>query len=628
MLLNKFVGMVKDEAQKVNNLSQPGPLHAVLAVPVWFVADQRARLLDSTRISGVDCLGLINETTAAALEWGVFRGGQALMEGRNIVAFVDCGQSATTITVVAYGDQTLEVLGHVWDACLGGRDFDYALYEHFAAEVQRKYGCDVEGDVRSKLKLLQSCEKLKKVLSANASTHFECDLGEFDVRFPDVQREWFEALVSPLLQRLQALISQARAIPLPAGGAVQAVEVLGGASRTPCVKAALAAAFGVPLSTQLNAEEAVARGCGIMAAQLSPTMRGQVRRWKVKERHPIPISWSATVEGDSTGTDWQPAFAANTEVPAKAPVTLSVPAAAPRASVRMTYDVAALPPFMVPHAEPLEGRWDVLAAAGNGGDGPVPDMVPVEVDILLDSAGLLSLESRRVKGSPGCCLVSRMPTTKVDRLQELQRAQAVEARLREMDEMVRLTAESKNALESYVITSMRALQGDLAPYLTPADGAEFQQALEGTEQWLYEEGEREEYSTYTARLSALQAVGDAAEQRRSAHAAAQQGLQDLGHWLAVVQQETVATGGGGAAALRAAVEEAAGWAGRIAEALRRAPTWEAPPTSRDDIDNVRSRVVSALQAAQRPVPPFPAVGSPGPTADTRFRDPAGSQRVR
>lgn len=44
-----------------------------------------------------------------------------------------------------------------------GRDFDWLLLEHFSAEIRQRYGRDVSADVRSRLRLLQSCERLKKV---------------------------------------------------------------------------------------------------------------------------------------------------------------------------------------------------------------------------------------------------------------------------------------------------------------------------------------------------------------------------------------------------------------------------------------------------------------------------------
>merc|ERR1719261_1044160 len=52
--------------------------------------------------------------------------------------------------------------------------------------------------------------------------------------------------------------------------------------------------FGKPLSTTLNADECVARGCALMAAILSPLYK--VRDFKVEDKcpHPIEICWTGT----------------------------------------------------------------------------------------------------------------------------------------------------------------------------------------------------------------------------------------------------------------------------------------------------------------------------------------------
>lgn len=44
---------------------------------------------------------------------------------------------------------------------------------------------------------------------------------------------------------------------------IYAVEILGGASRIPAIKERIAKFFGKELSTTLNADEAVARGCAL-----------------------------------------------------------------------------------------------------------------------------------------------------------------------------------------------------------------------------------------------------------------------------------------------------------------------------------------------------------------------------
>lgn len=51
---------------------------------------------------------------------------------------------------------------------------------------------------------------------------------------------------------------------------IYAVEIVGGASRIPAVKERISKFFGKELSTTLNADEAVARGCALQVRQTSP----------------------------------------------------------------------------------------------------------------------------------------------------------------------------------------------------------------------------------------------------------------------------------------------------------------------------------------------------------------------
>lgn len=50
---------------------------------------------------------------------------------------------------------------------------------------------------------------------------------------------------------------------------IYAVEIVGGASRIPAVKERISKFFGKELSTTLNADEAVARGCALQVRPLS-----------------------------------------------------------------------------------------------------------------------------------------------------------------------------------------------------------------------------------------------------------------------------------------------------------------------------------------------------------------------
>ena len=76
-----------------------------------------------------------------------------------------------------------------------------------------------------------------------------------------VRRAQFEELCGDLIERvsvpLLAVMEQALLQPQD----VSAVETVGGATRIPAVKAKISEFFGREVSTTLNADEAVARGC-------------------------------------------------------------------------------------------------------------------------------------------------------------------------------------------------------------------------------------------------------------------------------------------------------------------------------------------------------------------------------
>jgi hypothetical protein len=115
--------------------------------------------------------------------------------------------------------------------------------------------------------------------------------------------EQFEALCAPILakveatlQRLKDLLTELKVTD------IFAVEVVGGASRIPAVKALITKTFGMEISTTLNLDEAVARGCALSAAILSPGFR--VRDFSIHDKTPyaMTLSWESTGETCVTQT--------------------------------------------------------------------------------------------------------------------------------------------------------------------------------------------------------------------------------------------------------------------------------------------------------------------------------------
>jgi heat shock protein 4 len=217
------------------------------------------------------------------------------------VCFVDLGHSSYQVAVVSFTKGKLVVKGTAFDRNLGGRNFDQVLVDHFAEEFKTKYKMDILSNPKATYRLRMACEKVKKILSANAVTvlNVECLMDDKDVS-SQVQRQDFEEWIAPLVTRLTAPLQSA----LEAAGVsvedIDAVELIGGSTRIPIVKETLAKFFGGDLennklSTTLNQDEAVSRGCALQCAILSPVFK--VRDFSVQDfnAYPIQLSWDASI---------------------------------------------------------------------------------------------------------------------------------------------------------------------------------------------------------------------------------------------------------------------------------------------------------------------------------------------
>jgi heat shock protein 4 len=265
----------------------------VLSCPVWYTDAQRRAILDASEIAGLKCLRLINDNTAVALGWGITKLDLPAPEEKpRRVCFVNIGHSNYTATVVEFKKGELAVKSSAWDRHYGGRYIDKALVEHFAKEFQEKYKINVMENGKARFRLAAGVEKLKKVLSANqvAPMNVESIMNDVDVRGM-LKREELEELIAPLIERATAPIEQALAEAKLTTADIDAIEMVGGCTRVPAIKAKIQEYFGKPLSFTLNQDEAVARGCAFCCAILSPVFR--VRDFSVHDmvNYPVEFTW-------------------------------------------------------------------------------------------------------------------------------------------------------------------------------------------------------------------------------------------------------------------------------------------------------------------------------------------------
>ena len=269
-----------------------------MSVPAWYTDVQRRSLLDAAEIAGLKILRLINETTATALGYGITKMDLPAPEEKpRRVAFVDIGHSNYTVSIVEFKRSELRVVATAWDRHFGGRNFDKAIVDHFAAEFKEKFKIDINENPKARLRVAAACEKLKKVLSANAQApiNIESLMNDVDVR-GTMQREELEELVKPLLERAIVPLEQALKDAKLTVEDIDIVEMVGGCTRVPALKNAVHQFFGKPLSFTLNADEAIARGCAFTCAILSPVFR--VRDFAIYDivNYPIEFLWEKNTD--------------------------------------------------------------------------------------------------------------------------------------------------------------------------------------------------------------------------------------------------------------------------------------------------------------------------------------------
>lgn len=251
----------------------------VIGIPSYFTDLQRREYLDAATIAGLRPLRLMHDGTAIALGYGMYK--TDLLDSRPTnVIFVDIGHCDTQVTVAAFEQGKMDILSHSFDQNLGGRDFDEVLFKHFAAEFLEQYKIDVYSNARASIRLRASCEKLKKVLSANteAPLSIECLVEDTDVR-GIITRGEFEKLSSKLLERVTAPCRKALKDTGLCVDEIYTIELVGSGSRIPAIKKSLTSLFQKEPTRTLNASECVARGCALRCAMLSPTL--QVRDYEV-----------------------------------------------------------------------------------------------------------------------------------------------------------------------------------------------------------------------------------------------------------------------------------------------------------------------------------------------------------
>ena len=179
----------------------------VISIPTYASNSERQAYLDAAEIAGIKCIRLINESTATALTYGFFRKMDLDEKEARKVVFVDYGHSKLCCTYASFLKGKMKVLYTLSDKNMGARQIDYQLFELLAGEFAKKHGCDPKTSPRATLRLLDSIEKMRKLLTSNKEADVICEalLEDEDLK-RHFTRDELEELITPTMIRFRAAL--------------------------------------------------------------------------------------------------------------------------------------------------------------------------------------------------------------------------------------------------------------------------------------------------------------------------------------------------------------------------------------------------------------------------------------
>jgi molecular chaperone DnaK (HSP70)/uncharacterized protein YegL len=243
--------------------------HAVITVPAYFNDHERRATIRAGERAGLNVLKLLNEPTAAAFAYGLANQGK----DQRVLVY-DLGGGTFDVTMVDIIGNDINVIATAGDHRLGGKDFDDILIEYVAEAFRKKHGVDPLGDLQSVHDLRQKCVSAKISLTRRPKVNIFHDFDGKVLRLA-VTREVFEDLAKELMDRCEALTLDVITESGVAPESVDTVLLAGGSTRMPMVRNQLERLFLQPPSTDVNPDEAVAKGAAVMAAIEYARLSGQ-----------------------------------------------------------------------------------------------------------------------------------------------------------------------------------------------------------------------------------------------------------------------------------------------------------------------------------------------------------------
>jgi len=263
-LLNGLVGALASalRANSTLHVKPHEPLEVVVGVPAHANTNQRFLTVEAFRNAGFTVLGVLNEPSAASIEFGHRQ--RQTKTSRETILVYDLGGGTFDASLVTLDDNVHHVIASEGIATVGGDDFDQILAD-LALEAAG-LGSETRNSIPAAawFRLLEECRTKKESLHPN-TRRVAVDLDSVDPTWPSVQipvSEFYDRarpLVEETLAAAEDLLNKIEPTQF------EALYVTGGGSELPLVSRVLRERFGRRVRRSAYTRSATAIGLAIQA---------------------------------------------------------------------------------------------------------------------------------------------------------------------------------------------------------------------------------------------------------------------------------------------------------------------------------------------------------------------------
>jgi molecular chaperone DnaK (HSP70) len=241
---------------------------AVITVPAYFSDAQRKATHEAGEIAGLEVVRMINEPTAAALAYDASQS-----ESRHVLVY-DLGGGTFDVSVVNIEEGVVEVLSSHGDNHLGGDDFDQQIIEYLLDHIQSTYGMDARSHSKAMARISRAAENAKLLLSDQPYVQIEEEYlleheGSAIHLSVELSRMAYEEMIEDYINATMDAVHIALKGAKFTGSDIDEIVLVGGSTRTPCVRERLFNEFGFEPHGEVDPDLCVTMGAAIQAAMIS-----------------------------------------------------------------------------------------------------------------------------------------------------------------------------------------------------------------------------------------------------------------------------------------------------------------------------------------------------------------------